>query len=569
MSLADDIAASADSLRKESATPPASLADNIASAHASNLQDKKRASKPDEYSPLGADSKNFLAGAGKAVSDLGRGAGQILRSGLSYASNGEAISNKLGLPTRADIDESKRLDASLSATKAGAAGNMAGSIATSMLPMGLAARAGVPLASLLYNPATYTAAAASGAINGALQPVGTDDNRGQNALIGGAAGLAGNAVVNAIGRVAQPIKNTLSAGAEKSLQVLRSAGVPLDAAQATGSSFLNSIKSSFSDNPFTRGAQHEAAAAQQTAYNRAVLKTIGEDAHAGTSDVMGAANERIGSVFKDVLDRNSIVLTDKHVSKIADIQKAALDEEKGPVSNLANRVIGLVREDGTAQGQHIYNIKKDLDRLASSPDSTLAYHAKQLRTTVMDAVHESLPPADQAAFSQARQQFRSMKTIEPALDKSGTGNISPATLANVLSQKANRSASIYGKGDQTLVNLAQSGKQILSDKLPNSGTTARSLMQMALPLTAGIASGGVDGYNGDYSGALSKAALGAGAMIAGPRIAQKLINSQGANGYFTQGLKNSPLRDMLTLPEKQDVVGGVLRRLPGASVSAQ
>lgn len=569
MSLADDIAASADSLSKESATPPASLADNIASAHASNLQDKKRGSSPAQYSPLGSDTENFLAGAGKSVADLGRGTGQILRSGLSYASNGEAISNKLGLPTRADIDESKRLDASLSSTKAGTAGNMAGSIATSMLPMGLASRAGVPLASLLYNPATYTAAAASGAINGALQPVGTDDNRGQNALVGGVAGLAGNAAVNTIGRVAQPIKNTLSAGAEKSLQVLRSAGVPLDAAQTTGSSFLNSIKSSFADNPFTRGAQHEAAATQKTAFHQAVLKTIGEDAHAGTSDVMGAANERIGGVFRDVLGRNDISIKDSHVDKLAEIQRSALDNEKGPVSNLVNRLMSFVREDGTASGQNVYNVKKDLDTLASSPDSTLAKHAKDLRSLVMNTIHESLPPTDQAAFAEARQQFSNMKKIEPALDKAGTGDISPSLLANEFAKKANRKIGMYGQGDQTLVNLAQSGKQILGDKMPNSGTPLRSVMQMALPLTAGVVSGGSDGYNGDYSGALTKAALGAGAMIAAPKLAQKFINSQGANGYFTQGLKSSPLRDMLTLPEKQDVVGGALRRLPGASVSSQ
>ena len=113
MSLADDIAASADELSKSAPAATSSLADNIAAAHASNLQDRQQASAPTQYRPLGSDYENAAAGAGKAVSDLGRGAGQLLRSGLSYSSRGEAISNGLGLPTRADIDESEKRDAAL------------------------------------------------------------------------------------------------------------------------------------------------------------------------------------------------------------------------------------------------------------------------------------------------------------------------------------------------------------------------------------------------------------------------------------------------------------------------
>lgn len=568
MSLADDIAASADELSKSAPAATSSLADNIAAAHASNLQDRQQASAPTQYSPLGSDYENAAAGAGKAVSDLGRGAGQLLRSGLSYSSRGEAISNGLGLPTRADIDESEKRDAALMGTKAGAGGNIAGNIASFMVPMGLAARAGVPLASMLYNPSTYTAAASAGAVNGALQPVGTEDSRGKNMMVGSVAGLAGNAAVNAIGRAAQPIKNTLSTAAEKSLEVLRNAGVPIDAAQASGSSLLNSIKSSFSDNPFTRGAQHEAASAQKSAYNQAVLKTIGEDATAGTSEVMGAADKRIGGVFENILNRNNIKINDSHLDKLGSIQQSALDDQAGPVSNLVNRLMNHIQADGTVSGQDIYKIKRSLDNHASSIDPALSDNAKALRTMVMDTIHESLPPADQAAFAEARQQFGNMKKIEPALDKAGTGDISPSLLANEFSKKANRQISMYGKGDQTLVNLAQSGKQILGDKLPNSGTAARSLMQMALPLTAGVLSGGADGYNGDYTGALTKAAMGAGAMIVAPKLAQRFINSQGANGYVTQGLKNSPLRDLLTLPENKSMVGGALRRLPGAYESS-
>ena len=598
MSLADEIALASgdDSQTKTKTKKERSLADQIEAAHVSVSNNNKQATESESYNPTGSDFENYAAGVGKSVYDVGRGSGQILRTGLSYLPNGEAMSDKMGLTTTADVDEAKKRDAALMKTKAGVVGDISGNVATTLLPFGaaakglnyaakglnLAAKVGVPLAStgasvattgvklssMLANPTTYTAGAASGALNGALQPTGTGDNRLHNTAYGAAAGLVGNGLANTIGRVAVPVKNALSTTSQKSLQILRDAGLPIDLAQATGSSLLNTAKSSFTDNPFTKGAQLAANAVQGSAFTRAALRFIGADAPAGTREVMGATHDRIDNVFQDILNRNDIALKDTHISKIADVQKAALDESQSSVSNFANRLVGLVREDGTAPGQQVYNIKKDLDRLSSSPDTTLAYHARQLRSTVMDTIHESLSPTDQMAFAEVRGQFRDMKRIEPALDKSGTGEISPSMLANVFSQKANRAASIYGKGDQGLLELAQAGKQFLGDKTPNSGTTGR-LTALGLPLLAGGAAGGASGYNGDYEGAISKAALGAGAMIVAPKIGQYIINGSGANRYMTQGIKNTMLRDMLQSPQNQELVGGAIRRLPGASISAQ
>src|SRR3954467_4142703 len=62
--------------------------------------------------PLPQGATRFLAGAGKAFSDLGRGAGQLV-----------------GAVDQKDIDESRRLDAPLMATGSGTAGNIIGNIA--------------------------------------------------------------------------------------------------------------------------------------------------------------------------------------------------------------------------------------------------------------------------------------------------------------------------------------------------------------------------------------------------------------------------------------------------------
>lgn len=571
MSLADDMAADAVAADKAVASSR-SLADDMLA----NVQVAKAPAfaTPDPSEGggelYGVKTPQWLdrtlAGAGKAVADMGTGAGQIARSGLNLVGAGKTA-DRMGLPTAAQVDETKARDAPLMNTGAGQVGYVGGNIAATMLPLAGMARIGVAPAAAMLNPSTYTAAAASGALSGALQPVGTGDSRARNMLIGAGTGMASNAAVNAIGRVAQPVQAAIDPLRAKAVQTLQAAGIPLDTAQQTGSTVLNRMRSSFSDNPFTAGAQAELIGAQKAGFNNAVLSTIGEGGTAATQDVMRRADDRIGAVFKDVLDRNNVQVTDPLLSRIGAVQQAANDEEKGAVSNIANRFINAVKPDGTVAGKTAYGIKKDLDRLASSTDTTLAYHARQLRSAVMDGINDSLPAADQAAFSQARGQFRNMKTIEGAIDKEGSGNISPSILANTLGQKRNRGASIYGRGDQELVNLAQAGKMLLSDKTPNSGTTARAAMQLLYPLGASIAGGSYDAYTGDYGGAATKALAAGGAMIAGPKAAQYLINSPAASRYLSAGIQNVPLRSLMQLPQESDVVGGALRRLPGAALA--
>ena len=49
------------------------------------------------------------------------------------------------------------------------------------------------------------------------------------------------------------------------------------------------------------------------------------------------------------------------------------------------------------------------------------------------------------ALKQTNQQWRNMRTIEGAIDREGNGMMSPAKVANIMAQKANRSVSVYGK----------------------------------------------------------------------------------------------------------------------------
>lgn len=111
----------------------------------------------------------FLAGTGKAMTDLYRGAKQ-----------------RLGLASQDEIDQARALDAPLMRTGAGKAGAVAGSVA-SALP-----------AVLIPGANAFAGASAIGAVQGLLQPTAEDESAVQNALVGGALGAGGVAAGRAL-----------------------------------------------------------------------------------------------------------------------------------------------------------------------------------------------------------------------------------------------------------------------------------------------------------------------------------------------------------------------------------
>ena len=140
------------------------------------LRHLQRQSTPEPvYDPTEgmSTSEKFLAGMGKAFSDVGRGAGQLL-----------------GIVDQKDVDESKRLDRALMKTTPAKFGNVTGNVV-----------AALPTA-FIPGVNTVTGGVASGALLGALQPVGTEDSRAKNMAIGGIAGGVLPVAVN-VGRAAK------------------------------------------------------------------------------------------------------------------------------------------------------------------------------------------------------------------------------------------------------------------------------------------------------------------------------------------------------------------------------
>lgn len=391
------------------------------------------------------------------------------------------------------------------------------------------------------------------------------------------ASLATQAAPSAISYAAKGLTPKPDAGTARAAKTLRDAGVQLDAAQKTGSEGLRNVKRLATDNPFTGPAQIKKAQQQSQQYTQAVLKRIGEDASAATPEVLDRANNRIGGTMDAIASRTAVAYDKKLQSDLADILDTAGRElspdQLSVISKQVDHLSGKAQGGRTAEqiqnqmaaisakaqrlpedmpldhpqmveldqqfkeakaalsavqsgkstpsvieGKAIQNMRSSLGRLTMNQDGSIRHFAGELQSALDDALQRSAKGQDYAALTQARRQYRALKQIEPAIDKTGDGMISPARLANAMAAKGNRKQFFYGRGDQKLVALAQAGNKLLPDKAPNSGTPARGMLQY-LPGAAVTAAAHMAGGN-----PIPAAALGIG-TYALPKILQSIINS--------------------------------------------
>lgn len=372
------------------------------------------------------------------------------------------------------------------------------------------------------------------AVNALTSPV-TDENKPflteklMQAFTGGAAGALGAGALKAVSNVAQPVTNALGDIGQKAVQTLRDAGVPVDVAQATGSAFLNRTKAALIDNPFTAGKEEAFAAMQKSAYNKAIAKTMGEDATAITPEVIAAAKQRLGDNYDIIASRNNIHFDKQMNESLKAIEEEAQQvlspEQFATVKKQVDNIFAKADANGGAlHGEQYQSIKRVLDKISGGRDTDVAQYSRDLKEALLAGLSRSAEAsgnkADVALLKQTNKQYSNMKKIEDVVLKNPQGDVSPSLLSNSLTTKAKR-YSIY-QDDPELANLARAGKLVLEQKLPNSGTMARFLAQS--PITAGI-----------------KATYG--------KAAQMAINNPRIANYLEQGVSPGMLRNILNIPQ--------------------
>jgi hypothetical protein len=414
--------------------------------------------------------------------------------------------------------------------------------------LGYAGAAMVPAVGAAFIPGanTMTGAGLIGAGMGFMQPTGTTDSRFANTVTSSGAAALGQGAFNAIGRIAQPVQKALTPAQSRSVATLEAARVPLDAAQRTGSARLGMVKSALTDNPFTVSGQRTAAQGQKSAFNRAVLEKIGVNADVADEAAMGGAYTRIGKQIDDVLGKYSVAPTPAEIAgsrTIAADAARALGKDNQIARTLSDIQEHMRSNGGKLDGQFYQKIRRELG--AAERVADVSPHAAALRNLLDKSFHRTAGPKDSELLTEGYRQWRNMRIIENAVDEAG--DISPAKLANQFGQKKNRYAGVYGKGDKSIIELARlakAGKNVIPEKMPNSGTTPRALMQILAPAAIG---GGYGAYKEGNLTGIGAYALGGAAL---PFAAQRAINSPGLANYLAHGIGQPLVRSALLAPSR-------------------
>jgi hypothetical protein len=142
-----------------------------------------------------------------------------------------------------------------------------------------------------------------------------------------------------------------------------------------------------------------------------------------------------------------------------------------------------------------------------------------LRQAFRDAMANNMSPNDKALLDLTNKQYGAMKTLEPLVAKSTTGDISPASLMGAVTKNAAAKTSMARGTRGDLGDLAQVG-QLLKEP-PQSGTEPRMMIRNLL---AGIGSAGGALAGGQVLGPLNT--LGVGALtVAGSRGIQNFLQN--------------------------------------------
>jgi hypothetical protein len=379
-------------------------------------------------------------------------------------------------------------------------------------------------------------AAATGAASGLVSEAGGQATKGTEAepYVRAALGAATPFGIAGLRRAVTPLP--MRAADIPYVNTLQAEGVPLSAGAITGSKPLQTLEQTLGNVP---GAGRAGAASlEQTGegFTRAALRRVGEDAPRATPEVIDRAFTRIGNQFDTLAARNTL-RPDQQFGRdvqatLGDYRNLVSPPNRAPLIENFEAEIGsqIARHNGVLPGEAYQSLSSRLERAArgAAAQPEVAMTLRDLRGALDRAMERGLAQSgspDLGAWRQARTQYRNMLTIERAATAAGSetakGLISPSALRNATVVKQGRRN--YGRGEGDFADLARAGEAVLKP-LPTSGTSERTYAQHLPAVMATLL--------GSLFGGAPGAALGAGAALAGPPIAGRLLHSRLAQAYL-------------------------------------
>lgn len=487
--------------------------------------------------PLPASVNRGLAQLGSGFSDLG----------LAYK-------QMTGSADKAAADEKAKLDAPLNAGIVGSINSLIGKTAPfTAVPYGWAPQALRGLGPAFEGILT-------GGAQGAFEPVKTGESRGANIGVGAAAGTLFPALTGAAKYASTPSEavRPLVAAAEKE-------GIPLSMADVTTNKLIKAFRSFANDLPISGGMNEASREAQQEAFNKAVGSRYGSTATKHTEAQRQIDKKAITDVMDQVWNNNNLPYD---ANLFGSLRQMEANASKYPgetqntilahVKDLESKVIadpnGNLYIPGPAAKEFQTDLYSNYGNKAK-PDA-LDNQMMQLRGHILDNFNTNVAGPDAAALTQARQQYRAFKAVEPALKKADVGiaqrqvgDVRPVDLsAGVLQQyKGSPARSPFGE-------LPQVGQHFLRDTSPQTGGSARAMIQNSVlaggaltgaglltdPITSSLLAGGFLAGNKAISSPALRKMLQKPSTATGQLLLQKPDATRAAIEYLANTMKRAP-----------------------------
>lgn len=502
--------------------------DSQAAAHAKAVADTQAwqasVTPTDGMGPV----DRFVAGMGKGTHDLIQGAGERIgdlvnfvapapaptMSSLITGNAPQSAAARLGLPTAADVAESRQIDAPLMATTAGRAGNIAGKIAAALPTVFIPGANGAVGAGLI------------GAGQGVLEPTTGDESVLRNTTTGAAGGVAGLGIVKTLGagaRIARAAAQPFYEAGQKQIigRALNSAagtdagavGNRLEQAAApfVGPSQPGLVRTTMgelvpgsvptvgqaAENPGISALERAAVAtqpsvtnqvsAQLAAQNAARAGVLGDMAGSGgardfaAAERAGTSDQLYGAARANGVD--PAALTPAAQANIAAMQARIPAPILAEAKSLA-QINGMPLDDSTSiAGMHY--VKQALDDAISSAkaagNSTRAAALTGLQKDYLSGMDAISPDyaAARATHAAMSEPVNQMDVAQALIDKAQnplTGAVQPAAFARALNDKTAVGATGFSGAtlDNTMTNQQQNLlKSLLADlQRSNAANTA-------------------------------------------------------------------------------------------------
>lgn len=361
------------------------------------------------------------AGAGKAVVDTMRGAGQWL-----------------GLASREDVAEARRLDGPLMQTGAGKVGNFVGNAAL------LAPTLLIPGAS------TVPGAAMIGAVMGALQPsVSTGETIG-NIALGGVGGAGGQFAANKLGGAVNAMMNrraTAFAGQQAAdAQKFAAAKAGADAGYVIPPADLNPgmMTEALSGLSGKIKTAQVASARNQPVTDTLARKAIGLNAGDDlTNDVLQGIRNQAAQAYGPVKNAGTVTADKQFLSaldNIASTYQGAAKSFPGLKNDGVGDLIASLKQQQFDAGSAVDATKvlrEMADKAYRSGDTGMGKAAKQASNELESMLERHLQAQGNTdalqAFQEARKLIAKTYTVQKALNEQ-TGNVSAQQLAKDLAK---------------------------------------------------------------------------------------------------------------------------------------